>query len=337
MKIVVLHVQREDMRRAYSTDWVGRDSSPDLRSVMKALHELGHEASTLALDLSSFDYLHHLKKNRDVDLVFNLADDGFFLDSRLEPHVSAMLEVLRIPYTGSNYLTLGMCLHKDLAKDILISHGIPTPRFRVFKDLQDVDDLRGLRFPLIVKPQREDASIGINNDSVVYDHVMMKEAVGRLLRDLDQPALVEDYIDGREFQVGIIGDSETLPITEMVFSRENETKPRILNYRAKWVDGSEDMKRVNRACPAVVDKALKQKMVQLALQATSLLSCQDYARVDLRVDKELNPYVLEINPNPDIREDSEFFDMVKKHGLNYSQFIARIVESAIRRGSKQGW
>ncbi len=327
MKIAVLFTKRDEMAEFYHKDWEGRDRNNDMESVVRALRELGHEVKAYHVDIDLFERLKTDKA--DIDLAFNLCDDGFFYNSELEPHLPAMLDVLGIPYTGGNYLTLALTLNKDIAKKLLAYHKLPTPRFQVF-DTGD-EGLGELNFPLIVKPVHEDASIGIEDESVVRDEGRLRGRVGYIIEMYRQPALAEEFIDGREFSVGVVGNNESLPLSEITFDGLPEGKPRLVNYDAKWKKDSVDYKETKRSCPAKVDDELGNRMRELALKAASLFGCRDYFRVDFRVDRDNQPYILEVNQSPDISEDAGLFAMAKVKGYTYRELINKIVKSAIKR------
>jgi len=326
MKIAVLFTKRDEMAESYHQDWEGRDKNDDAESVMKALKELGHEVKTYHVDIDLFEKLKNDKK--DIDMAFNLCDDGFYSDPELEPHVPAMLDILEIPYTGGNYLTLSLTLRKDTVKKILMYHNLPTPKFQVFEDSGELE----LGFPLIVKPIREDASIGIKDESVVNNEEKLRERVKHVIKEYGQPALVEEFIDGREFNIGVIGgkEKEILPLSEITFDGLPEDKPKIVNYAAKWKEDSIDYKETKRSCPAKVDEELGNKLRELALKAASLFGCRDYFRVDFRV-KGNQPYILEVNQNPDISEDAGLFAMAKAKGYSYKELIDKIIKSVLER------
>ena len=324
MKVAVIFTKREEMAESYHEDWEGRDTNDDAESVMKALRELGHEVKVYHVDLELFE---KLKKDKaDIDLIFNLCDDGFFSDPDLEPHVVAMLDILEIPYTGGDYLTLALTLNKATVKKILTYHNLPTPKFQIF---ETGDEKFDLEFPLIVKPLQEDASIGIKDDSVVYNEDKLRERVKYVIKEYEQLALVEQFIDGREFNVGVLGDNEVLPISEITFDGLPEGKPKIVNYDAKWKEDSIDYKETKRSCPAKIDDELGGKLRGLALKAGSLFECSDYFRVDFRV-KDNQPYILEVNQNPDISEDAGLFAMSQVKGYSYKEMIDKIVKGAMK-------
>jgi len=325
LKIAILFTKREDMPDHYHQDWQGRDTNDDAESVMKALKELGHEPIIYHVDLDLFEKLRKDKSN--IDLAFNLCDDGFFSDSELEPHLPAMLDILEIPYTGGDYLTLSLTLNKATVKKILLHHNLPTPKFQV---LETGDEPLNLNFPLIVKPSEEDASIGIKDESVVKNEKELRDRAKHVIKEYEQPALVEEFIDGREFNVGIIGDKEVLPISEITFDGLPEGKPKIVNYDAKWKEDSIDYKETKRSCPANINQELKDKLTQLAIKAAELFDCRDYFRVDFRV-KDSQPFILEVNQNPDISEDAGLFAMAKEKDYSYQDLINKIIKSAMQR------
>jgi D-alanine-D-alanine ligase len=328
MRIAVLFTQRTEMSDSYHEDWEGRDTNDDAESVISALKELGHEVKIYYVDLDLFEKLR--KDRKEIDMAFNLCDDGFFSDPLLEPHLPSMLDILGINYTGCDYLSLALCLNKARAKKILAYHDIPTPKFQVFRR-GDEKIRKLLKYPLMVKPVHEDASIGIKDESVVRNESELFARVKHVIKEYNQPALVEEYIEGREFNVGILGEKEILPVAEILFDGLPFGKPRIINYAAKWKQNSVDYQKTNRSCPASIDVHLEKKLKSLAVSASRLMLCRDYCRVDFRVDKEEDAFVLEVNPNPDISEDAGLCAMAKANGYSYKDLIERIVKSASQR------
>jgi len=322
------------MKKIYSKDWVGRTVYDDILAVENSLKALGHDVAKYNADLDLFSELTKDKSN--IDLVFNLCDDGFFANAQLEPHLPALLDVLGIPYTGSNYLSLALCLDKAKSKELFIANKIPTPEFQIFNNENDKLK-KNLNFPLIVKPIHEDASIGINDESVVNNEEELKKRVKFVIEEYKQPALVEQFIGGREFYVGIFGDEqkEVLPVSEVIFRNLPEKKPRIFNYSAKWDEESIDYKETKKSCPANIDKKLEKKLINLALQASEVLLCRDYVRVDFRVDKKENPFVIECNPNPDLSPEDWLALMAKSKGYSYADLINQIIKSALQRNNKK--
>jgi D-alanine-D-alanine ligase len=245
-------------------------------------------------------------------------------------HIAGVFELLKIPYTGSGPITLGTCLNKVRTKEILSYHGIPTPKFAVFKSAARVTLDDGMQFPLFVKPAREDAS---SNDSVVYDVPSLRKRVRYVHQNHDQPVLVEEFIEGRELNVAVMGNRKpfVLPISEIDFSAMPDSLHRIVSYECKWVAESDEYRTTKGICPAKLPSAVEAKMREIALHAYRLMGCRDYARVDMRLNKNNQPFVLEVNPNPDISRDAGFVRSVKAAGLTFEEMVGMIIEYALER------
>ncbi len=311
----------------------GREAREDIVRVAAALEEAltaeGHCAEPLGVTGASFEFLDTLKKRRP-DLVLNVCE-SLCGDSRGEMAIPALLDVLGIPYTGSGPLGLGLALHKPKAKEVLRARGVPTPPSAVIERVEDIARI-DLGFPLIVKPTREDASVGIDFDSVVQDRHGLASAALRVMQTLEQPALVERYVDGREIYVPLLGNSPrlALPITEIDFGRAFEGRPRIVSYRAKWDAESPECKD-SQAVPCRLDALTEARLVKVATAAFEALGCRDYGRVDLRVGADGEPYVIDVNPNCDLHPDAGFARAAKAAGMQYRALAARLVEIALER------
>ena len=268
-----------------------------------------------------------------IDVVFNLCESlrGQAIN---EMHVAGIYELMNVPYTGAATLALGTCLNKVRTKVILDAHGISTARHALYKRAEEInlDDLR-LKFPLIVKPSREDASIGIENSSVVRDIELLRRRVAFVVKTYNQPALVEEYIEGRELNVAIIGNEQPmiLPISEIDFSKLPPDYPKIVTYNAKWVEGTAEYVGTVGTCPAKLSLEVEQRIRDIARQAYKLMEIRDYARVDIRLDASNTPYVLEVNPNPDISRDTGFARSARAAGMTFEDMIAKIIETALER------
>ena len=318
-----------------------------MQSISDALHEHGHQVSIFSADDNPRRLCSFLGAEKP-DVIFNCCE-SILGQSKLEMNVAAMYELFGIPYTGSPALTLGIALEKALAKSIFVQNDIPTPRYQVFES----DTLSGtpynpspplpvgkgrvndMRYPLIVKPVHEDASIGIDARAIVYSEVELLDRVRFILREFEQPALAEEFIDGREFNVGVIGgpgDSlQTLPVSEITFDRMPVGQPRIVSYEAKWVEESPLYQTTVPVCPASLPSNIECQARQLALWAANAVGLRDYGRVDLRMDSEDNLFVLEANPNPDISEDAGFMRAARVSGRTYAGTINEILELTIER------
>ncbi|NTW50380.1 MAG: ATP-grasp domain-containing protein [Chlorobiales bacterium] len=288
------------------------------------------------------DIVLFMRKIQEVkpDAVFNLFEGVYGL-SKTEALIPAALDLMDIPYTGAKPKALQICLTKPLTKEILLQRSVLTPRFEVLKPDGPIET--ALAFPIIVKPEHEDASIGISNQSVVTTEEELAERVMAIWAHYRQGALIEEYIDGREFNVAIIGDSEhdavngnpfapqVLPISEICFDTLPEGFHHIVTYNAKWHEETAEYKGTVPVCPANIAPELETRLKQIAMRTFEALGCRDYARVDFRVSKEGVPYVIDVNPNPDISKDAGLARSAKAHGLKYKQLVQKIADYALNR------
>lgn len=297
-----------------------------VEAVEEALKKLGFRYKKFLIG-ENFESLVIALKTYKPDVVVNLCE-GAFGDSHLEMDVPSILELLRIPYTGSSPLSLGLCQDKALAKDILKANKISTPNYRVLSRYNDWDC--GIRYPLFVKPLREDASLGISKENYIRNAMELKRRSEYIIERYRQPVLVEEYIGGRELNISVIGNlkPEVLPISEIVFKFQNE--PKIVDYSAKWISDSEEFKRTVPVCPANLEMYIKNKVESAALSAYASLQCRDYARIDIRLRGRI-PYVLEVNPNPDIAPSAGFVRSLKAAEISYEEFIKKIIYFALER------
>ena len=300
-------------------------------AVVAVLAEAGYNVSTVITSPDMNQLIDKLREEKP-DLIFNFCEsiEG---DSFQEMNVAGLYELLRLNYTGSNPLTLGSCLNKVRAKEILTYHKINVPPYRVFNSPDEVSRKK-INFPAIAKPIHEDASIGISNSSVVYNRDQLQALLAEMLKKFKQPILVDQYIDGREFNVAIVGNDEVivLPVSEIDFSTMPQGYHHIVSYEAKWMPDTVEYKSSVTVCPAKISRRLEQKIKNTTVKAYQAMSCRDYARVDLRVDKTGKVFVLEVNPNPDLSpSDAGFANSATAFGWSYGQLINNIVQSAFKR------
>jgi D-alanine-D-alanine ligase len=316
------------------------DGSPDrislravrsrLQAVQKALKSLGYSLQTQEAEKKLPILVEEIFAAK-ADLVFNLCEE-FFGQTRLEMNIAALLELLDLPFTGSSSFVLGLSQDKGKTKTILAHHHIPTPPYRVWQPGRD-DLLTELHFPLIVKPLCEDASLGIDNDAFIQDERSLRKQIQKIYQEYGQSVLVEEFIDGRELNVSILGneDPQVLPISEIDFSSMPPGLPKICGYAAKWEEDSKEFTHTVPRCPAVLSPVIEKKVFQVSLQAYQIMECRDYARVDIRLSPDGIPYVLEINANPDISPDAGIVRSAESAGLTFADLIGRIVELALDR------
>ncbi len=300
--------------------------------IQSALRALGYETSIFNMSDDLDRFLGYLKAMQP-DVIFNMVESlGDYAIH--EMHVAGVYELLGITYTGSGPLTLGTCLNKARTKEILQQNGIPTAKFMLVENahLLSLDTLK-LSFPIIVKPSAEDASVGIDNKSIVNTFAELQERVAFIVKKFQAPALVEEYIEGRELNVAIIGNNPptVLPISEIDFSGLPNDYPKIVTYDAKWMDGTKEYEGTNGICPSILPIEIEREVKAIALRAYNLLECRDYARVDIRLSKTMKPFVLEVNPNPDLSDDAGYHRSAKAAGYSYPEAIGTIVGFAVER------
>lgn len=302
----------------------------EMDDIKDALNSVGYKTTTFNVDSDIYRLIDYLKVDRP-DLIFNLVE---CVENQAiqEMHVAGLYELLKIPYTGAGPLALGLALHKPRVKEFLSYHGIRTPAFTVYRAGDKITN-PGIPFPLIVKPSSEDASVGIEDKSVVETVAELRRRVQYILEEYEQPALVEQFIDGRELNVAILGSRRpvVLPISEIDFSGLKDDMRKIVTYEAKWMHGTIAYDGTKGVCPAQLPAKLENEIKATALKCFHLVGCRDYARVDFRLSKEGVPYVLEVNPNPDISDDAGFARSARTYGLTYPEAIGKIVESAFER------
>jgi D-alanine-D-alanine ligase len=306
----------------------------EIDAIVVACRANGYVTAQVNIE-DSFDKLSEAVRKFRPDVIVNLVE--FFNDeSAQEAYIAGLFDLWRIPYTGSSPLTLLTCQRKFRTKVLLEAQRVPTPAYTIFYELP-VDKPVGLPYPLIVKPAREDASGGIDADSVVHDHAALEARVKWVLEEHQQPALVERFIDGREIHVAILGNSppEVLPMLEFEFEAQDEDDPRpqILTYEAKWDPTSPDFYASDvQVPPRKLPRKLGNRIREAALAAYRITGCRDYARVDFRIDNEGEPYILEVNPNPDLAQGVGFSLCAEKSGRTFANTIGELLAMAIARG-----
>jgi D-alanine-D-alanine ligase len=290
-----------------------------------------HNVTLVEADENAFETLRQLKP----DIVFNIAE-GFNGMSR-EAQIPAILDMLQIPYTGSDPLTLATCLDKARTKEILSYNKIPNPEFLLVSDFDQINNL-DFDYPLMIKPVSEGSSKGIFSSSFVKNFDELKNEAGRILKEYNQPALLEEFLPGREFTVAVIGngdEAEVLPIVEIQYDDFPDDFVPIYSYEAKWIlDTIENPLEVFN-CPAKIDKKLEKKIKNTVLQAYNILRCKDWCRIDVRLDKNGEPNIIEVNPLPGIlpnpEENSCFPKAARAAGMDYNEMINKVLLDAAKR------
>jgi len=324
--------------------WADLDSEHTIEAIADALRQGGHRVTFLEGDVTLYDHLREVKP----DICFNICE-GHFGDSR-EAQVPAILEMLRIPYTGSRVLTLALALDKPMTKRVLTYHNLPTPPFQVFERPDEPLD-HDLIFPLFVKPSRQGTGMGISAQSIVHDETQLRAQVAHLLEAYEEPMLVERFIDGRDVTVGMVGnlvspvarrlpeDEEAprmvhglrfLPPLEIGLGEYAEAEAGLYTYHAK-VDLAD---KLNYICPARLSPEQVEELNWLAAAVFRITGCLDVGRVDFRLDEADGdrPYTLEVNPLPGLSPGiSDLVIEAEAAGIGHAELINLILEAALER------
>ncbi|MFA5076311.1 MAG: ATP-grasp domain-containing protein [Patescibacteria group bacterium] len=302
------------------------------KSIEKTLKDRGYKVTFF--DLNNIDKAFKELRDSDVDIVFNVCE-RINNSSLLEPHAASLLDILQIPYTGSNPSTLSLAIDKIRVKKLLNYHNIPTPRWDYAYTLdEDIDE--SLQYPLIVKPANADNSIGITNESVVTNKEELNRQLKKIIVDFNRPALIEEYIEGDEYDVSIMGseddDLKVLPLSRSIFKNVSPGTWHIFTHDMKFSNlSNESFGIIQQIPPKNISKRLEALITEIALDTYNILDCHDYGRVEIRVDKDDNPYVLELNPNPSINIDDCTPEAAKLIHLDYGDFLEEIIFMAIKR------
>jgi len=305
------------------------DSPETVSAIIAALEARGH--SVLPLEIESLSFLSSLRSSK-IDIVFNIAEGG---TSRFrESEVPAVLDSLNIPYTGSNTFSLAVAMNKALTKKILISQHIPTAPFQIF--IKGDEDLNpGLKFPLIIKPNREGSAKGIALSNVVYTKESLYAKVNQVIWEYRQEALAEEFIEGKELTVGILENAKTiiLPVLEIDFSSCAKSGEYFYSWRMKEYQGDRELGLTPAFhCPARLDKHIEGQVKEVALRTHHAVGCFDISRIDIRLSRENIPYVLEINPLPGLDPHASNFPlMAYSAGMKYEDLIEIILLSGYNR------
>jgi D-alanine-D-alanine ligase len=324
----------EKREEASEYDAVEADLMSVGKNIQKALESKGHQVSFF--DMNEYPLPFEKIMNSKVDLVFNVCEriNG---SSLLEPHAASFLDMLNIPYTGSNPATLALCIDKIRMKKLLSHHNIPTPRWDYAYNPDDEID-ETLRYPLILKPANADNSIGITNESVVRNVEELRKQLAKVIGE-GHPALIEEYIEGDEYDVSIVGNEDgvqVLPLSRSTFEQLPEGVWHIYPYEAKWGHGDENVyKNIKVERNAKIPQRLAALISEIAIDTYNILDCHDYARIEIRVDKDDNPYVIECNPNPSINDGDAVPGAAEYLGMSYADFIEYVLKLAIQRYKDQ--
>jgi D-alanine-D-alanine ligase len=298
--------------------------------VSGALSEGGHKVSLIGINDDLRELLEKLDDKRP-DLVFNLCE-RFADNDEYEMHVAAVLAMLGQPFTGTGPDGMALRQDKAITKKLLAFHGVHYPNYATF-DKDNLEFAGRMRFPLFVKPLHGDTSLGIDDSSLVTEYAKLVERISFIQTQLKVPALVEEYIEGREFYVAILGnnDAEILPVMELDFSKLPGRYPRIYGHEAKSDEASPQYGAVNAVVATELAPEVRARITMAGREAANALKARDYARVDIRLSTDGVPMVVEVNANPYLERTSAFALAALQAGVGYTTLINRIVDIARKR------
>ncbi|HNV68490.1 MAG TPA: ATP-grasp domain-containing protein [Candidatus Ozemobacteraceae bacterium] len=328
MKVLILSNAPAPNQRWEAEERSDRGVLDAVSSISQALKANGHVVATGEIGERPEDLLQLLDREQP-DTVFNLCET-IRGNSRLEPAVPFLLRWRGVPFSGNGPQTISILLEKTTTKRLLRDHRLPTPAFHDLVSESDIDDW--YIWPAILKPAAEDASLGIDAGSVVRDREAARERFRLLAERFGTPVLIEQYIDGRELNVAVLETSEDLllGVNEIDFSEMPEHVPHIVTYNAKWVEESAEFLKSPVRAPANLPPEIDAEVRRLVRQTFAALHLAGYARIDLRLDTQNQPWILEVNPNPDISPGAGFVKALPEMGVSYEQAIEIIVQRACR-------
>ena len=298
--------------------------------VIQTLRELGHNVSVLGA-VKDIEQMCAGLKSKKTDLVVNLTEhlEG---ERRFDKNIAALLEMSEIPFTGAGTMGLMLSRDKSLCKQLLSLHKIRVPAFVSLPPERIVRLPKNLHFPLVVKPAFEDSSEGISNASIVENHAALTERVHFVHERWDQPAIAEQYIEGRELYVGILGNKRllVLPFRECHFNFKGNNGPCMATYRVKWNKQYREKWNIEFGFADIQNPVVK-SIERICKKVYKILHLRDYGRIDIRLTSDNKVYILEANPNPDLAYGEEVADAAEKIGISYNNFIKRIIKTALKR------
>lgn len=301
----------------------------EIENIKQSLQNYFIEVETLPIDKNVSEVIKQINLSAP-DAIFNFVESVEGISS-YEYCMTGLFELLGCIYTGNEPSTLGNCLNKARTKNILHSFGINTPRYFTISPGDKISRRNfDLNFPVILKLLNEDASIGISEFSVVKNFIDFKKQLRFLFDTYDQAIIVEEFIEGRELNAAILGN-RVLPISEIIFEGLPDNLPQIVTYDGKWIEGSVYYNYTKPNCPAKLGIKTKKRIETTALAAFHAMNCRDYARIDIRLNKKNIPYVIEVNPNPDISTDSGFARAAAAMGINHEKLLSTIAGFALAR------
>ena len=299
--------------------------------VIEALNQLGHEVRTIGVWDEPGMIIDEIKAN-PPDVVFNMTEH-FNAVSAYDRNVAGLLEMMGVPYTGSSPTGLTLCKNKGMAKEILAYHKIRVPNFALFSPKATIKRPPHLKFPLFVKPAEEEASYGISQDSFVETDEALEERIRFIHERMNQTALAEEYIEGREIYVSLMGNDrlQVFPLREVIFTEVPEGQPKFATFKAKWDDAYRKRWGIKNVFAEPFADGTEQRIGKICKSVYRALRIHGYGRIDLRVTPEGEIVILEANPNPNLEKEDEFAQSAMQAGMTYERMIQRILSLALVR------
>jgi len=336
-KLKVLVLFNCDSRPAPDQDfskWIDDDKNEDWapeREVIKSLTRLGHDVKTLGL-FDDINILGNRLKANQVDVVFNLTEH-FNGQDRYDANIAGVLEVMGVPFTGAGSIALMLCRNKSVSKKLLAFHRIKVPRFVVFERGKLVRWPKPMKFPLLVKPLTKDASEGIAQSSFTDNDKDLRERVHYIHDSLATDVIAEEYIDGRELYVSVIGKERltVLPVREMKFGLTPEDAPRVATYKAKWDREYRKRWQLTNVFAGKLPDGVEEELESICKKAYRVLMLEGYARFDFRLSENKEPFLIEANPNPLLTTDDEIAQSAAKADIPYDELIRKILSLALQK------
>jgi D-alanine-D-alanine ligase len=332
----------------FNRDFEGAEADPENKAredvkgiadhIIHILASNGYDATGLGITHDMVPVLSELRALQPA-AVFNLCE-SIYGDNRFESLMPQLLELENIPFTGSGPFPLSLALRKEKVKEVLRARGMSVPRGAMVATEAELDGLE-LRFPVIVKPAREDASVGITRDSVVRDAAAMAARVRHIFDHYHQPALVEEFIEGREVYISLLGrvgqEPQVFPFFEIDFADMPADWPKIVSFEGKWIEDSIEYKGTRPVRCEGLSPELREKMARTAIEAFQTIGLRDYGRIDIRLTTDGTPYIIDVNPNCDLSDlAGGYSKAAKAAGLTYKDVILRLVGLALSRTNEAG-
>ena len=326
-RIAIIYTPIDQLPREREDERIADEEEQEIAVYIKeALASAGRPADILCIGLDELDKL------VGYSAIFNLAQNYSGCDPSLESNYARRMKELGLKFTGAGWETLRNCLNKAEAKVQMLKHGLLTPTYSVIKP-EDVIKTE-LPFPLFVKPVREDGSLGVGGNSIVRNQTELEAKVQEIFDLYHEPALVEEFIEGRDISVAILGtgaDLRVLPISEIVFEPDF-VGPRVLTYEANWVTTSHAYQNNKNICPCELTDETRELLVTTATKICQFMGCEDYTRVDFRLRGNI-PYALDVNPSPSIHPEAGFSISARAAGLDYKSMINFILDQALKKSN----